>query len=108
MDEQQRSPIALERPQSEGITPAAGANVTAATLADCPTCGQPTGLSQGASMGPNNWSGLVYAIGRLTTQFPILEVEKEFTQLTGKVAEGGLLETALLRRVLEDVGERGS
>jgi hypothetical protein len=52
-------------------------------------------------MGFSSWNGFVYAIGRLTTQFPTLGVEKEFTQLTEGVEQGGLIETALLRRTLD-------
>ena len=67
--------------------------------AEFPNCG-----SSGARMPPTGSSGYVYAIGRITPQFPDLGVEKEFVQLGGStVARGaGMLETDRLIEILRD------
>jgi hypothetical protein len=57
-------------------------------------------------MGSSSWSGFVYAVGRLSPQFPTLGVEKEFVQLAGEVEQRGLVETALLRWVLDNPENR--
>ncbi len=63
----------------------------AGSPADCPTCG---GSMGGA---PPSY---VYAIGRLEARFPLLSVEKEFAQATGRAETAGLTDRQALHRVL--------
>lgn len=59
---------------------------------DCPTCG--------GSLGGASPPSYVYAIGRLEARFPLLSVEKEFAQATGRAETAGLTDRQALHRVL--------
>jgi len=50
--------------------------------------------------------GFTYAVGRLTTQFPTLGVEKEFMQLVGEASASALVEVDQLKAVLENPQNR--
>lgn len=65
----------------------------------CPTCGSGSGSTGGTAAHPAAMSGFVYAIGRLSPQFPDLGVEKEFTQMGGSS-----LATDRLLKVLKEPG----
>jgi len=58
---------------------------------DCPTC------CGGLGGAPPSY---VYAIGRLEARFPLLSVEKEFAQATGRAETAGLTDRQALHRVL--------
>ena len=62
---------------------------------DCPTCGGIGGLSS-----PPASSAFVYAIGRIEPRFPLLSVEKEFAQATGRAQTDGLTDRQALHQVL--------
>jgi len=64
----------------------------ARTGIDCPTCGGFSGAFSQLSF--------VYAIGRIESRFPLLSVEKEFSQATGRAQTGGLTDHQALSRVL--------
>jgi hypothetical protein len=92
-------------PIPRGAAPPAAVPGTPApeSVATCESCGQ-TVASESARPLPGNvrsgtWRGPVYAVGRVTPQFPSIAVEKEFVQLTGQVGHG-MVETELLREVL--------
>lgn len=60
--------------------------------ADCPTCASPgTALSA---------PSFVYAIGSISPRFPLLSVEKELAQVTGRASTDGLTDRQALHRVL--------
>jgi hypothetical protein len=52
------------------------------------------------------WSGLVYAVGQLTPQFPSIGVEKEFAQLTSGSHQGAQVEIGLLKETLNNPENR--
>jgi hypothetical protein len=59
---------------------------------NCPTCGD------GASTaGPPSY---IYAIGRIEPRFPLLSIEKEFAQVTGRTQTDGLTDRQALHQVL--------
>src|SRR5579864_1193989 len=59
----------------------------------CPTCGM-TGTPASTS--------LVYALGRIEPRFPLLSVEKEFAQATGRAETANLTDRQALQRVLQE------
>jgi hypothetical protein len=76
-----------------GAVPAAAAEAPAPMAgADCPTCG--------GSLGGGSPPSHVYAIGRIEPRFPMLSVEKEFAQATGRTATANLTDRRALHRVL--------
>jgi hypothetical protein len=60
--------------------------------ADCPTCGN--GVNGAAP------PSFVYAIGRIEPRFPLLSVEKEFAQATGRAETAGLTDRQALHNIL--------
>lgn len=80
--------------------PAAAAAAPAPASGECQSCGGGARNAPAAS----GTSGFVYAIGRITPQFPDLGVEKEFAQLGGADAggRGGALENDRLIEILRD------
>jgi PatG C-terminal len=74
---------------TEAVTPQASAGNSGS---DCPTC---SGNSGGASL-----PSFVYAIGSISPRFPLLSVEKEFAQATGRTATNGLTDRQVLHQVL--------
>lgn len=92
------SEIEPVQPSSElapvGAVPAAAAADPSAPAAeaDCPTCG--------ASLGGGSPPTFVYAIGRIEPRFPMLSVEKEFAQATGRADTANLTDRRALHRVL--------
>jgi hypothetical protein len=65
--------------------------------AECPTCGG------GDSASPPSF---VYAIGRIEARFPLLSVEKEFAQCTGRSDTRGMTDHATLHSVLSRTENR--
>ena len=73
------------------VNPAAAENnPVPAEPISCPTCGQlnPPPSAQTKSRG---WDQPVYAVGRLSPQFPTIGVEKGFAQLTLMIHADGWL-----------------
>lgn len=79
--------------------PMGTASVPAKASADCPNCGV---AAPGVTA--TSPSGFVYAIGRISPQYPDLGVEKEFMQLGGGAGAGGggVLDTDRLVEILRD------
>lgn len=79
--------------------PAAAGNPALAAAVNCPACGQPS-LPPGAPASSAAATQPVYAVGRLSPQFPSIGVEKEFAQLTAGAHQGDRVEVELLQQVL--------
>lgn len=81
-------------PAPAGAMPAAAVADPPAPAAgaDCPSCG--------ASLGGGSPPAFVYAIGRIEPRFPMLSVEKEFAQATGRADTANLTDRRALHRVL--------
>jgi hypothetical protein len=81
------------------ITPAQGGAVEAPSTngAPCPTC---SGASASLPATP------VYAIGRIEARFPLLSVEKEFAQATGRAETAGQTDQQAFYSVLSQPGGR--
>jgi hypothetical protein len=62
----------------------------------CPTCGIAP-ATNGAAAGTPSY---VYAIGKIEPRFPLLSVEKEFSQATGRAETAGLTDRQALQNVL--------
>ena len=116
MDEQVQARVST---QPEGAVPArpAPAADPAGVSQPCATCGQPlpTGLQTSMAQPTSPQTsmaavpppgGFTYAVGRLTTQFPTLGVEKEFMQLVGEAPASALVEVDQLKAVLENPQNR--
>src|SRR5438067_9125983 len=73
----------------------------------CANCGTPTQPEYAMVSTPVMPSvGYVYAVGRLTTRFPTLGVEKEFIQLIDAAPTTALVEVDQLRAVLSEPDNR--
>jgi PatG C-terminal len=59
---------------------------------NCPTCGDGTSAAAPPSY--------IYAVGRIGPRFPLLSVEKEFVQATGRTPTEGLTDRQALHQVL--------
>jgi hypothetical protein len=64
----------------------------------CPTCGSVTGPQPEAN--GLNTLPYIYALGRITSWFPRLSVEKEFAQVSGRTDAAGLTDQQVLHAVL--------
>jgi hypothetical protein len=64
----------------------------ASSGSDCPTC-----RGTGGAASPPSY---VYAIGSITPRFPLLSVEKEFAQATGRTATNGLTDRQVQHQIL--------
>jgi hypothetical protein len=62
----------------------------------CPSCGTALAANGGNGTPPN----YIYAIGRIEARFPIISVEKEFAQATGRSDTKGLTDRQALQSVL--------
>ena len=92
-----KEPISTASTESDAPIPvASSARPAARSLGPqaCPTCG--TARSQVPGQ-PPPW---VYAIGRIEPRFPLLSVEKEFAQTTGRSDTKGLTDRQALQSVL--------
>jgi PatG Domain len=65
---------------------------------DCPTCS----ANKGGAAPPS----YVYAIGSIVPRFPLVSVEKEFAQATGRAATSGLTDRQALHQVLSQPENR--
>lgn len=74
-------------------------NPVLAESVSCPTCGQ-LNPPLGAQTKSTGWGQPVYAVGRLSPQFPTIGVEKGFAQLTEGAYQGDQVEVEELQRVL--------
>jgi hypothetical protein len=83
-----------ELPSSPAVPAAAAADdpPSPMTGVDCPNCG--------GSLGSVSPPAYVYAIGRIEPRFPMLSVEKEFAQATGRAETASLTDRQALHRVL--------
>ena len=70
------------------------------TTSSCATCGSeiPRGQGQGTAIGRN----YIYAIGRIEARFPSISVEKEFTQVLGRIDSKGKTDSETFYKVLSD------
>ncbi len=62
----------------------------------CPTCGTVPSANGGTATAPS-W---IYALGNIEARFPIISVEKEFAQATGREKTAGLTDRQALHAVL--------
>jgi hypothetical protein len=99
----QRTSSAMEPPPTGDTTTVPVMGGSLGTGPDgCPTCGHPTSQTPAA---PSR-SRSIYAVGRLSPQFPSIGVEKEFIQLAGATEHRGPVERELLPRVLGEPDNR--
>jgi hypothetical protein len=90
----------LEPVEAVAAMPTAGAVIPNQAVAppvqggaiDCPTCG--------GSLSGTAPPSYIYAIGRLEARFPLLAVEKEFAQASGRTETTGLTDRQTLHRIL--------
>ena len=80
------------------VNPAVTEIPVLAESVSCPTCGQ-LNPPLGAQTKSTGWGQPVYAVGRLSPQFPTIGVEKGFAQLTEGAYQGDQVEVEELQRV---------
>jgi hypothetical protein len=94
-EEKPANVIALKSP-----LPTEGAQATMSPSQPCPTCGgapsRPPVLP--APVQGSATTSYVYAIGRIEPRFPLLSVEKEFAQVTGRAETAGLTDRQAVQK----------
>jgi hypothetical protein len=82
--------------QSFNVGEKTAPGISGAVPATCHSCGAVV-----APSGPRSTPTFVFAIGRVEARFPLLAVEKEFAQVTGRAADtAGLTDAQVLQKVL--------
>lgn len=89
--------IAPARERTAGVTVTGGSAGQVSAAASCPTC--VGSASQGAE---NDADSFIFALGSITTQFPSLDVEKEFAQSAKEGDTANLTDPQLLYNVVKD------
>jgi hypothetical protein len=93
---------ALERQGPITVNPATTSDAALPEAVACASCGRADRLmgEVAESVSPAVWGKPVYAVGRLSPQFPSIGVEKGFSQFTAGAHQGGQADVELLQGVL--------